>query len=42
MVRDPEMDEDEAQEEADRKLHEDDGKEGQDVDADAMAYIRSR
>ena len=41
-MRDPEMDEDEAQEEADRKQHEDDGKEGEDVDSDAMAYIRSR
>ena len=36
------MDEDVEQAEADRKQHEDDGEEGQDVDADAMAYIRSR
>ena len=41
-MRDPEMDEDEADAEADRKLQEDDGNEGVDVDPNALAYIRSR
>jgi hypothetical protein len=36
------MDEDEHQAEADRKQHEDEGKEGVDVDPMAIAYIRSR
>jgi len=42
IIRDPEMDEDVEQAEADRKQHEEDGDEGVDVDEDAMAYIRSR
>ena len=42
VMRDPEMDEDEADAEADRKLQEDDGNEGVDVDPNALAYIRSR
>ena len=36
------MDEDEQVAEADRKQLEDDGNEGVDVDADAMAFIKSR
>ena len=36
------MDEDEQDAEADRKLRQDEGKEGVDVDPNAMAYIRSR
>lgn len=36
------MDEDEDQAEADRKLQEEDGNEGVDVDPNALAYIRSR
>lgn len=42
MIRDPEMDADEEQAEADRKRLDDDGNEGVDVDPDAAAYIRSR
>ena len=42
LVRDPEMDEDEDAAEADRKLHEEDGNEGRDIDPAALAYIRSR
>lgn len=41
-MRDPEMDEDEDAAEADRKLQEEDGDEGVDVDPNALAYIRSR
>ena len=37
MFRDPEMDEDQQQDDED-----DDGKEGEDIDPDAAAYIRSR
>lgn len=36
------MDEDEDAAEADRKLHEEDGNEGRDIDPAALAYIRSR
>ena len=42
IIRDPEMDADEEQAEADRKRLDDDGNEGVDVDPDAAAYIRSR
>jgi len=41
-MRDPEMDEDEYEAEADRKQLDDDGNEGVDVDPNALAYIRSR
>jgi len=42
VMRDPEMDEDEIDAEADRKQLEDDGNDGVDVDPNALAYIRSR
>ena len=42
IIRDPDMDADEEQAEADRKRLDDDGNEGVDVDPDAAAYIRSR
>ena len=42
VMRDPEMDEDEYEAEADRKQLDDDGNEGVDVDPNALAYIRSR
>jgi len=42
LIRDHEMDEDEDCAEADRKLQEEDGDEGVDIDPNALAYIRSR
>ena len=42
MVRDAAMYEDEDAAEADRKMHDDEGNEGVDVDPNALAYIRSR
>ncbi len=42
IIRDPEMDADEEQAEADRKQLDNDGDEGVDIDPDAAAYIRSR
>ena len=42
LIRDPDMDADEEQAEADRKKLDDDGNEGVDIDPDAAAYIRSR
>ena len=41
-LRDAAMYEDEDAAEADRKLHDDEGNEGVDVDPNALAYIRSR
>ena len=42
VMRDAAMYEDEDAAEADRKLHDDEGNEGVDVDPNALAYIRSR
>ena len=42
QVRDAAMYEDEDAAEADRKMHDDEGNEGVDVDPNALAYIRSR